>query len=196
MEPAKTPTEKSRHLPLLLGLAIVLAGVLLWDRRSDEGAERTPRDTVVAPGAVAPEKEAVAPEKEAGDGAAAATGGQQGAHPLANLALDQLRDTVARPLFEKKRRPVAPPPRVAAAPAPAVAVPKRQADPNALTLLGILKREERGAIALFRRNPTGQHLRLEEGETVDGWTVDRIEAEHVVLRNGDTKISLKLFRKR
>jgi hypothetical protein len=73
------------------------------------------------------------------------------------------------------------------------------ADPNALTLLGVLMREgegQGGAIALVRRNQTGQNMRLQEGETVDGWTIDRIEPESVVLRQGDTKIALQLFRKR
>jgi hypothetical protein len=70
------------------------------------------------------------------------------------------------------------------------------ADPNALTLLGVLKGEGGHAIALLQRNSTGQNVRLQEGDTVDGWTIERIEAEEVVLKQGDTKIALQLFRKR
>jgi hypothetical protein len=119
-------------------------------------------------------------------------------HPLASLRLDNLRDTVRRPLFEKARRPPEPPPRVAAAPQPAPLVPKRQIDTNALTLLGVLTSDGpgTGAIALVRRNQTGQSVRLQEGDTVDGWTVERIEAARVLIRQGDAQIALELFRKR
>jgi type IV pilus biogenesis protein PilP len=115
------------------------------------------------------------------------------ANPLASLALDELRDTIRRPLFEEGRRPVqAPVPPAPAAPAPP---PRRTADPKALTLMGILTSEGR-AIALLTRNQTGQNVRAEEGDTVDGWTIERIEARHVVLRHGETKIALQIFRKR
>ena len=188
MEPAKKATEGRSYLPLLLGLAIVLAGLALWDRggeRSAEGARM--------PGAAAESRQG-APAEAAGDSGPGAD--SQVAHPLASLALGDLRDTVQRPLFEKKRRPVEPPPaRVSAVAAPAPAVVRR-ADPNALTLLGVLLSEGQGTIALVRRNQTGQSMRLQEGDTVDGWTVDHIEPEGVVLRQGDARITLQLFRKR
>ena len=128
----------------------------------------------------------------ADQGAQAGTGDTSGLHPLASLALDELGDTVRRPLFEKKRRPVEAP-KVAAPSAP---LPKRQADSDALTLQGIIFNEGRSAIALMRRTQTGQSVRLQEGDTVDGWTVERIEAERVHLVQGDTRIALQLFRKR
>jgi len=78
------------------------------------------------------------------------------------------------------------------------AIPKRPVDPNALTLLGVLTSDGpgTGAIALMRRNQTGQNVRLQEGDTVDGWTIERIERARVHLRQGDTKIALELFRRR
>jgi hypothetical protein len=118
---------------------------------------------------------------------------------LSDLSLDRLHDTVRRPLFEKQRRPVEPPPaRAAATPAPPPVAPKRSVDPNALTLLGVLMSDGSGAgaIALMRRNQTGQNVRLQEGDTVDGWTIERIETARVLIRQGDTKIALELFRKR
>ncbi|MBO0766974.1 MAG: hypothetical protein J2P50_20610, partial [Hyphomicrobiaceae bacterium] len=115
------------------------------------------------------------------------------------LALSELHDTVARPLFERKRRPVQSP----RAPAPvAIRTPppppqRPMADPNALALLGVLMSEgQGGAIALVRRNQTGQNMRLQEGDVVDGWTIYRIEPEGVVLKQGDTNITLQLFHKR
>jgi hypothetical protein len=189
MAPAKKATEGRSSLPLLLGLAVVLAGVVYWDRGAEwiAGSARSP-------GAAAPEKGRAA-TAAAGDEAGAG-GDNQASHPLAGLALNDLRDTVQRPLFEKRRRPVAPPPaRTVALPAPAP-VPARRADPDALTLLGILTSENQGAIALVRRNQTGQNMRLQEGDTVDGWTVERIETEAVTLKQGDSEIALQLFRKR
>jgi hypothetical protein len=192
MEPVKRSTESPRRLLLLLGLAVVLAGALLWDWRGDGSGER-------APNAPARPPKAVAANVAADRGASAEDGRMgedRGPNPLASLALDQLRDTVRRPLFEKGRRPVEPPPRTAAVPAPPAPVPRKTVDTNALTLLGILKSEDQSAIALVKRNQTGQNLRLQEGDTVDGWTIDRIEADRVFLRQGDTRIALQLFRKR
>jgi hypothetical protein len=190
MAPAKKTTEGRSSLPLLLGLTVVLAGVVLWDRGAERNAEGTG-----ASGASMPAR-TQAGAGNAGEGTAGAGGDAEPSHPLASLSLGELRDTVQRPLFEKTRRPVEPPPaRVSAVPAPAP-VAARRADPNALTLLGVLLSEGHGAIALVRRNQTGQSMRLQEGDTVDGWTVERIEPESATLRQGDTKVALQLFRKR
>ncbi len=189
MEPVKRSTESPGRLLLLLGLAVVLAGALLWDWRGDGSGARVPNAPARPPKAVAADTGASAE--------ASAIGEDRGPNPLASLTLDRLRDTIRRPLFEKGRRPVEPPPaRAAAVPAIPAPVPRRTADPNALSLLGILTSEGQSAIALVRRNQTGQNLRLQEGDTVDGWTIDRIEADRVFLRQGDTKIALQLFRKR
>src|SRR5690606_4163999 len=124
-------------------------------------------------------------------------GGHQGAHPLAGLDLATLHDTVRRPLFEKGRRPVEPPREERAAPvkAPSAPAAKRVVDRNALTLMGVLTRGDGGAIALMRRNRTGEGVRLQEGEAIDGWTVERVEAARVLLRQGDIEIALGLFGK-
>ena len=87
-------------MPLLLGLAVVIAGMLLWDRWVRLEQQRREPGPVVA----GPDK---APTKAAGLGGDAAAVGEDGSpHPPASLSLDALRDTVRRPLFEKTRRPV------------------------------------------------------------------------------------------
>lgn len=197
MAPAKRSTDGRSRVPLLLGLAAVAAGVLVWDRWADwSDWSNWSRGAVSSPGVAAPD---TARAEAAGPGGDAEPGGEGGSpHPLASLALDVLHDTVRRPLFEKKRRPVEPPARVTAAPAPPPAVPKRAVDPNALTLLGVLTSDGpgTGAIALMRRNQTGQNVRLQEGDTVDGWTIERIESARVLIRQGDVKVALELFRRR
>jgi hypothetical protein len=191
MESAKRPTEDRSRLPFLLGLAIVLAGLVLWDWRPDWGARRAPGEGTKSPAAANPKKDDAA----TASGLELGSGEGQRVNPLSNLELDKLHDTVSRPLFEKMRRPVEPPAARASVPVKPPPVPRRTADPKALTLLGILVSEGR-AIALLSRNQTGQNVRVEEGDTVDGWTIERIEARHVVLRHGDTKIALQVFRKR
>jgi hypothetical protein len=189
VEQANSSTDSASRLPLLLVLAVVLGGVLVWDQWSDWSADPEPvRGASAPPSAAAGTGEESRPRPAAGAG--------QAAHPLASLALDDLRDTVRRPLFERTRRPVEPPLR--ATPAPVVPAPigRPAADPNALSLLGVLKSDSGDAIALLRRNQSGQSMRLQEGETVDGWTIDVIEADAVILRQGDTRIALPLFRKR
>jgi len=196
MAPAKRSTEGRSRVPLLLGLAAVAAAVLLWDRWADRGTGAAGAPGVAAPGKATPDK---AGSEMAALGADTEPRGDGGsALPLASLPLDKLHDTVRRPLFEKTRRPVEPPPPAMAPPPAPVAAPKRVADPNALTLLGVLTSDGpgTGAIALVRRNQTGQSVRLQEGDTVDGWTIERIETSRVHLRQGDTRIALELFRRR
>jgi hypothetical protein len=193
MAPAKKSTEGRSRLPILLGLAVVIGGALLWDRWPDWSTE-----DAGAPAAI-PDK--ISTEANELDGRVEPDGESRAPLPLSDLSLDRLHDTVRRPLFEKQRRPVEPPPAPAAAtPAPPPVAPKRFVDPNALTLLGVLMNSGSGAgagaIALMRRNQTGQNVRLQEGDTVDGWTIERIESARVHIRQGDTRIALELFRKR
>ncbi len=185
MAPAKTPTENKNWLPLLLALMAALAGLALWDRQSGDDAQK---------GASSP---AVVRAADKSPRAQAAARTQQGINPLANLTLDKLHDTVRRPLFEMSRRPIEapapllPPPQaesVAPAPPPFV-------DQNALSLLGVVASEGR-TIALIKRNQTGQNVRVEVGDAVDGWTIVSIEPQRVMIRQGDTQIALRLFRKK
>jgi hypothetical protein len=180
MAPAKTPTEGKTWLPLLLALTAALAGLVLWDRQSGDGAQKGASSPAVVRAA----------DKSPRVQAAART--EDGINPLANLTLDKLHDTVGRPLFEMSRRPIEAP-----------ALPPPQAEPaapptvnqNALSLLGVVASEGR-SIALLKSNQTGQNVRAEVGDSVDGWTIVSIEARRVVIRQGDTQIALRLFQKK
>jgi hypothetical protein len=184
---AKTPTEGKNWLPLLLAATVVLGGLVLWDRQSDDGGQKD-RGGIAAP-VVAKGARKVPP-------AQVAARADQSINPLANLGLDKLRDTIGRPLFEKSRRPIAAPAQLAMPKAePAAPIAARAADQNALSLLGVVTSEER-TIALLKRNQTGQSIRAEVGDEVDGWTIVRIEPQRVTLRQGDTQIALRLFRKK
>ena len=184
MAPAKTPTESKNWLPLLLALMAALAGLVLWDRQSGDGAQK---------GAGPPAAVRAADKSTRAQAAARA---EQGINPLANLTLDKLNDTVGRPLFETSRRPIEapaplPPPQVE----PAAPPPPPFVDQNALSLLGVVASEGR-TIALLKRNQTGQNIRVEVGDAVDGWTIVSIEPQRVMIRQGDTQIALQLFRKK
>jgi hypothetical protein len=185
---AKTPTESKNWLPLLLAATAVLGGLVLWDRQSDDSAQKG-GGGIAAP-VVAKGAGRLPPQEQA------ATRADQSINPLANLGLDKLHDTTRRPLFEKSRRPIEAPAQLplpkAEPPAPVAA---RAVDQNALSLLGIVASEGR-TIALLKRNQTGQNIRVEVGEEVDGWTIVRIEPQRVFLRQGDTQIALQLFRKK
>jgi hypothetical protein len=180
MVPPKKPTEGSHLLPWLSGIAAVLALVLLWDRQSDtapaEGSAPTMATQDVGSATRQP-----APTRGPEDAT--------GPNPLARLELNSLRDTVGRPLFEKSRRPVEPIRKIEAPPPPVV---QRAPDQAALTLLGVLKSEGK-AVALLKRNQTGQNVRAEEGDTIDGWTVKQIEYRRVVLSQGGREIALQMF---
>jgi general secretion pathway protein N len=170
MAPAKMATESRSWLPLLLVAMVALAALVLWDRQAGEG-----------------EPKAASGKPPRAESAARA---EVGGNPLAELTLDNLHDTLGRPLFERTRRPVeAPAPQVERAPVAAAI------DQNALSLVGVVASEGR-TIALIRRNQTGQSVRAEIGDTVDGWTIVSIEPQRVVLRQGDREAALQLFRRK
>ena len=143
MAPAKTPTESKTWLPLLLALMAALAGLVLWDRQSGDGP------------AVVRAADKSSPRAQA----AART--EQSINPLANLTLDKLHDTVRRPLFETSRRPVEAPAPLLPPPQTGLVAPP-VVDQNALSLLGVVASEGR-AIALIKRNQTGQNVRVRGG---------------------------------
>jgi general secretion pathway protein N len=184
MAPAKTPTESKNWLPLLLALMAALAGLVLWDRQSGDSAQK----------GAGPPAAVRAADKSTRAQAAGRT--EQGINPLANLTLDKLQDTVRRPLFETSRRPIeAPAPLPPLQVEPAAPPPPPFVDQNALSLLGVVASEGR-TIALLKRNQTGQNIRVEVGDAVDGWTIVSIEPQRVMIRQGDTQIALQLFRKK
>ena len=171
------PTEPKGKLPLLLAAVAVLAGLLVWDRMS---------------GASPSESNPAMPSPTARDRVPEPSDRRAASSPLANLALSDLHDTVDRPLFEKGRRPVLPPviKPVSVPPPP----PPRGPDPNALELVGILAGDQQ-AVALLKRRQSGQQVRVQEGDTVEGWTIVHIEPQRVILKHGATEVALHLFKK-
>jgi hypothetical protein len=179
MAPVKTPTESKNWLPLLLAAMIVLAGLVLWDRQSGDGAPPAAVRTA---------------EKSPRLPAAARSG--ESINPLANLTLDMLHDTLGRPLFEKSRRPIeVPPPPPPPLPLPVAPTPPPAIDHNALSLLGVVASQGR-TVALLKRNSTGQNVRVQVGDAVDGWTIISIEPQRVMIQQRDTQIALQIFRRK
>ena len=105
------------------------------------------------------------------------TGIPANSNPLATLDKDDLRDTVERPLFAPSRRR----PRLAAASAPATAEPAAY---SSFELVGIAKADHR-TIALVRRRADGASFRLQTGDSVDNWTLAKIERTSIVLNSND-----------
>jgi general secretion pathway protein N len=102
--------------------------------------------------------------------------GRQAAPPQAAFTLPPLGDYAevgARPLFSPTRRP--------APPDEAPAAERRMTE---MVLTGVvMSPRERFAIVQYGTPPVLQ--RVSEGQEVQGWTVQTIHADHVVLKSGD-----------
>jgi hypothetical protein len=179
MVPPEKPSENTTWLPWLIGAMVVLALILAWDWLSSSAPTE---DTFAAP---------VAREQRPVSRALQAQSTDVSRNPLAHLKLGSLHDTLERPLFEKLRRPVEPPRKTEM---PAVAPIKTTVHQNTLTLVGVLKSKTM-TVALLKRKDTGQSVRAEEGDIIDGWSVKQIEFQRVILVQGDQEVSLQLLRK-
>ena len=92
--------------------------------------------------------------------------------------LDDFSEIARRPLFIPSRRPL-PPDTEAPRPGP------RKAERHRFTLKGVvIGADERMAVLQRRRGRTA--LRVVEGQQIDGWLVEAILADRVVLRQGET----------
>jgi hypothetical protein len=96
------------------------------------------------------------------------------------FTMPPLRDfgeVLARPVFSETRRP----------PAPEAAAPGATAP---FTLVGVvLSATERHALLEHGQPP---HLdRVAEGQEVDGWTLEAVQLDRVVLRRGDNRVEVK-----
>lgn len=110
-------------------------------------------------------------------------------NPLGSMRLNTLTHTIERPLFSSSRRPPAkiakpakrrpPPP------------PRKQAKRNSFKLLGVIGGGPR-RIALLRDKRNGRHFRVESGDQIDGWQVDRVGPSDVALSHLRQKVTLSL----
>ena len=111
-------------------------------------------------------------------------------NPVAVQQLDELSETIDRPLFSPSRRPPAPPPPPVVQ---AVAPPPPPPPPPNLLLLGVVMDGE-GARAIVRGGAENKLLRAQIGDDIDGWKVSQIEGRKVVLSSLDGRFAtFRLF---
>lgn len=179
-----TPTAKRNIMPLMLGLAGLLAVLVYLDRSgpSEDTAAPPPQTTPPAIGNTA---------RLPSNGATPTLV----RNPLADLRLADLRDTIARPLFEPTRRPHEPPRSVVPPPPPPP--PTQPAaggtEPPRHRLLGVIMTSER-SLALLAGSD-GKSLRVEIGDVLDGWQVKRIAPTEVVLSQKGRDTTLRIFKR-
>jgi len=105
--------------------------------------------------------------------------------PFSLASLQSFSQTLERPLFTADRRPpvrAAPAPARAPASAPPDPAPAPEIGPFILSAIVIVD-DEREVLLSDPRE--GRLTRRREGETVDGWTLEEIREDAVILRYGD-----------
>lgn len=91
------------------------------------------------------------------------------------------RQTVARPLFSQSRRPpIGPAPKTGSGPKPV-----------GFKLTGIVI-SPYGRTALIRPPRSADIIEIVEGQNIEGWRVDSIRPDRVVLRFGNTKKEIRI----
>lgn len=164
----RIPRRRLRLTLELLALNALLALGLWLELRSPSAANLTPQP---AP-------------------AAADTTVEAPTSPTALIALRPraaYEEIVARPLFHDDRRPIEPP----EAPSPPTAAPV--AAPVNFTLVGTVVTAQTTA-ALFLKPLAREVVQARVGEQVDGWTVESIAPDRVVLESGSATTELVLDR--
>jgi len=91
--------------------------------------------------------------------------------------LSEFDETIERPLFHPTRRPVL---------SAATAQPNRPPSslPGGYSLRGIVMTPA-GRTALFQTQRDDEYLRVKKGEAIEGWTIDEINPDHVLVRQND-----------
>ena len=104
-------------------------------------------------------------------------------NPLWAIALDELSETPARPIFSPSRRPPAPPLLAALAAAPVKLAPPAKSGPDRplLTLLGTIVGES-VEIGVFTDEASHEVVRLKAGEANDGWTLSAISGRAAIFQ--------------
>jgi hypothetical protein len=179
------------RLPLLVLITMALAALVWFDnQRAVEGARQ---------GAAPIPSEQAEPEQNAeGDQRSAAPRAVEGApegrlqngNPLSGFDMEQLRDTVERPLFAPTRRR---PPAVDIARAPDAAASAQTSQVPGYDLLGVIVDGDR-AIALVRKKGDGANFRVEAGDMIGGWRVSKVERASVLFERADgTSTAVPLY---
>jgi hypothetical protein len=104
--------------------------------------------------------------------------------------------TLARPVFFRSRQPyVPPPPPPQAPPKPVAAPPPVPVDPG-FVLGGVAITEAGRKAYIFNKTDAARGAWLTEGETVQGWKVEAIDAGSAKLQQRGRSIDLQLYPKR
>ena len=112
------------------------------------------------------------------------------------LMISELKDTLARPLFNSTRRPD--PPGAAATPpapeAPVAAAPAAlPAVSEHLQLLGMMRQGQGKARALIRVENATSAAWFDVGAEIGGWRLSEIAGDHVVVESGGQRSKLALY---
>jgi general secretion pathway protein N len=100
--------------------------------------------------------------------------------PFALPPIESYAEVTARPLFSASRRP-----------APQQAAQRGSLEPASLALIGIIISSQ-SRIALVQEAKSPKPIRLTEGQEVQGWTVQSILPDRIVIRRGTLEQEVKL----
>ncbi len=162
-----------RRAGALVMMALVAAsGYLFWRQATIEIARTAiapspaegPRDVTAAPSDVAPQ--ATLPPR------------------------DELYETLARPLFTASRRPPEPDPPRQDQPDDESSI---AAGPDELHLVGMMRDGKTRNRALIRASGQPIAVWVDEGQDVEGWTLQSVERDRVVVRRNAQTAELRLF---
>ena len=104
-------------------------------------------------------------------------------NPLWEIALGDLSETQARPLFSPSRRPPAPPILAAVAASPVKLAPPAKSGPDhpLLALLGTIVSDS-VEIGIFTDEVSHDVIRVRAGETHDGWTLSSVSGRTAIFQ--------------
>lgn len=109
----------------------------------------------------------------------------QAAQPAPQEAVLDLEIITTRPLFDRTRKPL----KLEAAPQPAAPKPV----PITVSLKGVIGNADGGLTALLRLSNSEELFTRRTGETLGGFTVQRIESKRVMLRDEAGRIYVLLL---
>ncbi|HCK80856.1 MAG TPA: hypothetical protein DIC59_05250 [Candidatus Competibacteraceae bacterium] len=99
-------------------------------------------------------------------------------------------EITGRPLFIATRRPEPPPPEEPAPEKPPAGPEKK------FLLLGVMISPHLTTVLLRPEEPNAKTVRIKPGETVDGWLLEKVSPNQVVIRQGQVSRELNLVRQK
>jgi len=164
------------------GLTVRVAA-LLCGFVTAAAAQAPVRDSAFLPLQPAPNSLDRTPTTSPSGSAAGPASASLAGNPLWAIALGELSETQARPLFSSSRRPPAPPVLAAAAAAPIKLAPPAKSGPDhpLLTLLGTIAGDV-VEIGVFTDEVSHDVVRIKAGEAHDGWTLSAISGRAAIFQ--------------